>query len=158
MRINDAIVGALIVAASIFIIVEARTYPALPGVPYGPDLFPTIIAGCMMLGGIILIVQGIWRLRNTGWLSLDAWARTPHTYITLGFIFAALLLYILFSEKLGFPIVSVLILFPMMLWTRGRAHVISSLIISTSFSLVVYLVFVKLMRVPLPIGFLQGIL
>lgn len=157
MRINDAILGVITVAMSIFIIVVARTFPALPGVPYGPGVFPTIIAGCMMLGGVILIFNGIRQLPEIGWLKLDPWAKTPRSYITLGLIFAALLFYILFSDKLGFIISCVLILFSLLLWTRGSERILSSSIISVSFSLIIYLVFVKFMRVPLPSGLLIGI-
>ncbi len=157
MRINDAILGIMTIAISIFIMVVARTFPALPGVPYGPGLFPTIIAGCMMLGGFILIFNGIRQLPATGWFSLDPWAKTLRSYITLGFIFAALLFYILFSDKLGFIITCVVILSPLLLWTRGFERILSSLIISVSFSLIIYLVFVKFMRVPLPSGLLLGI-
>jgi signal peptidase I len=46
----------------------------------------------------------------------------------------------------------------LLLWTRGREKLISSLIISVCFSLAIYLVFVKFMRVPLPGGLMQGIL
>ena len=157
MRINDAVLGTITIAISIFIIIVARSFPALPGVPYGPGVFPTIIAGCMIFGGLILILKGIWNLRETGWLALEPWAKTPRTYITLGLIFSTLLFYILFSEKLGFLITSVLILIPLLLWTRGRERLISSIVISVTFSLVIYLVFVKFMRVPLPGGLLQGI-
>ena len=157
MRINDAILGIITVATSIFIIVVARTFPALPGVPYGPGVFPTIIAGCMMLGGVILIFNGIRQLPEIGWLKLDPWAKALRSYITLGIIFTALLFYILFSDKLGFIITCVLILFPLLLWTRGSERMLSSSIISVSFSLIIYLVFVKFMRVPLPSGLLLGI-
>ncbi len=158
MRINDAILGISTIALSFFIIIVARSFPALPGVPYGPGVFPTIIAGCMMIGGFFLIIKGIRNLSQTGWFALEPWAKSPRTYITLGLIFAALLFYILFSEKLGFLITSVLIIFPLLLWTRGRVKLISSFIISVAFSLSIYLVFVKFMRVPLPGGLLQGIL
>ena len=158
MRINDAIIGIITIALSIFIMVVARSFPALPGVPYGPDLFPTIIAGCTMIGGFFLIFKGIRNFRETGWFALDPWAKSPRTYITLGLIFSALLFYILFSEELGFIFTSVLILFPLLLWTRGHAKFISALIISVTFPLAVYLVFVQFMRVPLPGGLLQGIL
>lgn len=157
MRINDAIMGVIIIGLSIFVMVVARSYPALPGVPYGPGVFPTIIAGCMLLGGVILVFQGVRRLRETGWFALDPWAKVPRTYVTLGLIFSALLFYIFFSERLGFLFTSVLILFPLLLWTRGRERIVSSLMISIFFSLVIYLVFVKFMRVPLPGGMMQGI-
>jgi len=158
MRFNDAILGGLIIAFSIFIIVESWSYPALPGVPYGPGLFPTIIAGCMILGGCVLIYKGLRRVPAEGWYALESWARKPRTYVTLALIFAALLFYILFSRRLGFPITAMLILFPLMLWTRGRAHAVSSLVIAVIFSFVVYFIFAEWMRVPLPEGMLRGIL
>ena len=157
MRINDALLGLIILAVSIFIIVVARTFPALPGVPYGPGVFPTIIAGCMLLGGVILVGKGIRQLPETGWIKLDPWAKTVRSYLTLGIIFAALLFYILFSDTLGFIITCVLILLALLFWTRGHKRMFSSLIISVSFALIIYLVFVKFMRVPLPGGLLLGI-
>ncbi len=156
MRINDAILGIITMATSIFIIIVARTFPALPGVPYGPGLFPSIIAGCMFMGGVILVFKGIRVLPETGWLTLDPWAKTVRSYMTLGLIFTALLFYILFSDKLGFIVTCMLILLPLLLWTRGHKRFLSSLIISVSFSLIIYLVFVKFMRVPLPSGLLLG--
>ena len=156
MRINDAVLGIITMATSIFIIIVARTFPALPGVPYGPGLFPSIVAGCMLMGGVILVFKGFRVLPETGWLTLDPWAKTVRSYITLGLIFAALFFYILFSDKLGFIITCMLILLPLLLWTRGHKRILSSLIISVSFSLIIYLVFVKFMRVPLPSGLLLG--
>ena len=158
MRINDSILGIITIALSIFIIMVARKFPALPGVPYGPGVFPTIIAGCMIFGGCLLIFKGIRDVKNTGWFTLEPWAKSPRTYFTLGLIFCALLFYILFSDQLGFLITSVLIIFSLLLWTRGRDRLISSFVISVTFSLTVYFVFVKFMRVPLPGGLLQGIL
>jgi putative tricarboxylic transport membrane protein len=111
----------------------------------------------MLLGGVILVFKGIRQLPETGWLILDPWAKTVRSYLTLGLIFAALLFYILFSDKLGFIITCVLILFPLLLWTRGHKRILSSLIIAVSFSLLIYLVFVKFMRVPLPSGLLIGV-
>lgn len=157
MRINDSILGLIIIAFSAFVLVEARTYQALPGVPYGPGLFPSILAGAVMFGGLILIYKGIRRRKEVGWISLEPWARLPRTYMILGAIFATLLFYILFSEKIGFLITSAVLLFGLMLWTRGGKRVLSSLIISMIFTIAVYLIFAKVLRVPLPRGLLEGI-
>ena len=157
MRINDAILGVLTIAVSIFIIIASRSFPALPGVPYGPGMFPTIIAGCMIFGGVILIIKGLWNLKRTGWLTLEPWAKSLKTYVTLTLIFTVLLFYIFFSEKLGFLITSAIIIYTMLLWTRGRYKFFSSFIISVTFSVIIYLIFVKFMRVPLPPGLLQSI-
>ena len=110
----------------------------------------------MLMGGVILVCKGIRQLPETGWIKLDPWAKTVRSYLTLGLIFAVLLFYILFSDTLGFVITSVLILLAMLFWTRGHKRMFSSLIISVSFALIIYLVFVKFMRVPLPSGLLLG--
>lgn len=158
MRINDAILGIIIIILSSLVIFESRSFPALPGVPYGPGLFPTIIACFMIVGGVILIFKGIKKLPITGWYELEEWARKRNTYFTLGIIFSVLLFYILFSEKLGFILTSILILSSMLLWTRGRKQFLSSVCISVFFSLIIFILFGKLMRIPLPIGFMQGLL
>jgi putative tricarboxylic transport membrane protein len=158
MRFNDAVLGAIVIMFSLLVIVEANTYPALPGVPYGPGLFPTVIAGAMIFGGIILIIKGLRRRAQIGWYGLDEWARKPRTYATLGLIFGSLFFYILFSEQLGFLITAFLILFVLLLWTRRGKHIFSTFIISVCFPVVVYLLFAELLRIPLPTGFLTGIL
>ena len=90
MRINDAILGLIIIILSSLVIFESMSFPALPGVPYGPGLFPTIIACFMIVGGIILIFKGIKNLPITGWYELEEWARKRNTYFTLGIIFSVL--------------------------------------------------------------------
>lgn len=155
MRINDAVTGFFIIILSSFIIYEAKSLPALPGVPYGPGLFPTLIAYMMMFGGVILIFKGLKTLRVTGWYELDEWAGKRNSYITLAVIFLSLLFYIFFSELLGFILTSILILLAMLLWTRGKRYFLSSVIISVCFSILIFFVFGRLMRIPLPVGVLQ---
>jgi len=152
VRINDAILGLIIIVGSILVILEARSYPALPGVAYGPDFFPTVIAGAMILGGIILVFKGIGNLKQTGWYSLDAWARKGSSYISLGLIFGSLIFYILLSERLGYIITSATILMVLLGWTRGRKHLASTALISLVFSFAVFFLFSTLMRIPLPHG------
>ena len=152
MRINDAILGLIIILGSIFVIVEARSYPALPGVAYGPDFFPTVIAGAMILGGLILVFKGLGNLKATGWYALDAWARKRRSYISLGLIFGALMFYILLSERLGFIITSTLILLVLLSWTRGKKHLLSTVFIALLFPFAIFFLFSTLMRIPLPHG------
>jgi putative tricarboxylic transport membrane protein len=158
MRINDAILGVIIIAVSIVLINHARSFPALPGVPYGPGFFPNIILGFMALAGTILVFRGIFQWKKTGWLSLDGWAKKPRTYVTLAAIVGAHLFYIYFSERLGFLVTSILLLFCLLLWTRGRKHLVSSAVIAICFSGAVYYIFGMVLRVPLSPGLMQGLL
>jgi putative tricarboxylic transport membrane protein len=157
MRVNDAILGMIVIVFSGLVIWEARSYPALPGVPYGPGLFPTVVAGAMIFGGLVLLVKGLGNRKRTGWVALDQWARKPRTYGTLGLIFGSLLFYILFSERLGFLITSFLILMALLLWTRRGRRVWSTSIIAVFFPLLVFFLFSEMLRIPLPPGPLVGL-
>lgn len=156
MRLNDAIIGMIVIIGSLLVIWEARSYPALPGVPYGPGLFPTAVAAAMILGGLLLIFKGLTNRKATGWMTLDSWAKKGRTYCTLGIIFGSLLFYIFFSEKLGFLITSWGILLLLLTWTRGKRHIISTMLITLGFPVVVYFMFATLLRIPLPRGPIVG--
>ena len=157
MRVNDAILGIIIIVFSGLIILQARSYPSLPGVPYGPSLFPSVVAGAMVFGGLVLILKGLRNRKATGWLVLEEWARKPRTYATLGLIFGSLLFYILFSERLGFIITSFLLLMGLLLWTRRGKHLLSTSIIAVFFPVLVFFLFSGLLRIPLPPGPLVGL-
>ncbi len=157
MRINDAILGIIVILFSGLVILEARSYPSLPGVPYGPGLFPSVVAGAMVFGGLVLIIKGLRNRGATGWLILDEWARKPRTYATLGLIFGSLLFYILFSERLGFIITSFLLLMGLLLWTRRGKRLLSTSIIAVFFPVLVFFLFSEILRIPLPPGLLAGL-
>ena len=44
MKVNDAVVGACLIALAIAILVHIQAYPLIPGQNYGPALFPGVIA------------------------------------------------------------------------------------------------------------------
>lgn len=157
MRINDAILGIITIVASIVLMLHARTFPALPGVPYGPGFFPNIVLGAMVVAGAILVVKGARSWKAAGWLELDPWARQPKTYVTLSAIVAAHLFYIFFSERLGFLVTAIVLILGLLLLTRGRQRILSSAAIAVGFSAFVYYVFGMVLRVPLPPGLFQGL-
>jgi len=157
MRINDAIIGIITIVASIGLMLHARTFPALPGVPYGPGFFPNLVLGTMIVAGAILVVNGARRWKQTGWLALDPWARQPRTYVVLGAVVAAHLFYLFGSEPLGFLPTSIVLILGLLLLTRGTQRILSSAAIAVCFSVFVYYVFGTILRVPLPAGLVQGL-
>ena len=52
MKVNDAVIGACLIALAIAILVHIQAYPLIPGQKYGPALFPGVIA-------VGLIGQGV---------------------------------------------------------------------------------------------------
>lgn len=155
MKFNDAIPGALFLAIGIFAFFHAGTFTRFPGVPYGPDLFPRMIAVMMGGGGLILMVKGPRSANRAPWLELADWARQWRSYGLFFAVVAAMLFYIFFSAALGFLLTGFLMLTGLFLVTRGPAAILSSVALSFVVTAVIHLIFVEALRVPLPFGVIE---
>jgi putative tricarboxylic transport membrane protein len=71
VRLNDAVIGVVLVLFALAVIGYARTFPAMPGQNYGPALFPTLIGIGLALAGAILIVGGVARRKTDPLAPLD---------------------------------------------------------------------------------------
>jgi len=158
MKINDALIGLFFLAIAIFAFSHAGTFKTMPGVPYGPGVFPRIIAGMMGLGGVLLIFSGFKTLKTKPLVQLDDWARNRRSYILFAAIAGSFIFYIFFAETVGFLLTSFLLLTALMTLTRGLQRVVSSLVIATVFSAVIFFLFGQVLRVPLPIGILEKLI
>jgi putative tricarboxylic transport membrane protein len=150
MRINDALIGAVLLILAVAIYAYARTLPAIPGQDYGAAVFPMLIAlglgGC----GALLVLFGLrhWQ----GAVAWSAWAGTHHAWARLATVFGLILAYILAAPFLGFVPTSIILLLVFLLvmgvrwWIAGLVAVATTLLIQQTF--------VGLLRVPLPLGLL----
>jgi putative tricarboxylic transport membrane protein len=157
VRVNDAVSGAGLVLFALAMIWYTRTFPAMPGQHYGPALFPVLIGIGFLLAGAILMVSGLARLRTEPLFSGGAWLRSGPHLINFAAIVGGLLLYILISDRLGFILTALLLLFGWLLLFRG-GRPISSLAIALAVTLAVDYLFSELLLVPLPLGVLQPLL
>lgn len=158
MKFSDAITGAVFLALAAFVFVYAGSFPAMRGVAFGPDLFPRIIAVMMGLGATILIVGALRPAGRQPTILVAQWARDPRSYLLFAAVLGSATFYILFSETLGFLLSSFLMLGCLLLVTRGRTRLVSSSVIAATVSVVMYLVFVRMLRVPLPFGVVEALL
>jgi putative tricarboxylic transport membrane protein len=150
MRVNDALIGAVLLAFAIAMFLYARTLPAIPGQQYGAAVFPMLIA--LGLGGcsLVLVASGVRRWQ--GAVTWNDWARTHHAWAKLAVVVALILFYILAADLVGFMPMSILILlvFALMMgvrwWVAAAVAVLATLLIQQTF--------VGLLRVPLPLGLL----
>ncbi len=154
MRMNDALLGAILLGFAGWIWWLTSFFPAFPGQDYGPNLFPRILATGIGLCALVLLMRG---LRNRApLLTVEGWVLQPARLISFLLIPGAALAYILVSEPLGFIPTAFLLLLGLSLWFRARPVV--ALPVSAGMTLLVHWFFAGLMRVPLPRGILDSVL
>ena len=154
MKLSDAVLGLLLLALGGAVIAVVSSYPTIAAQRVGPSLFPGLIALGLVIGGLILVVRG-WRERATvPWVRFEPWVRSPrHVAGALGVI-GSVIFYIVAVDWLGFFLTSLLILtisFRLFGVALGRSIVIAAIA-----TFVIHFAFYKLLRVPLPWGFLTN--
>ena len=157
MRINDAVIGAVLVLFALAMMWHTRTFPAMPGQDYGPAVFPVLIGIGFLITGLILIVSGLRRQKTDGWFSGGEWMRSRTHVASFVAVLGGLIVYILVSGWLGFIPTALLLLFGWLVLFRDGKPV-SSLVIALAVTLVVHYAFSQLLLVPLPLGILQPLI
>lgn len=149
MKLNDAILGLVILLGGLAIVLQARTFQATHGQAYGPDLFPTIIGVGLMLSGLGLMVTG-WRARAaTGWVDLKG--ISFDRLVDAGLALLYVLAFILLARWLGFVLTAGVGIWLLMVRYRGGAW-LSSLVIALVVVVAVDWAFRRMLLVPLPQG------
>ncbi len=150
MRINDAVIGAVLLAFAIAMFAYARTLPAIPGQEYGAAVFPVLVAMGLAGCGVVLIASGFrhWQ----GAVTWSDWAKTHHAWVRLVVIFALILAYIVVAPALGFVPTSIAILLVFLLMMGVRWWIAAAVAIAAT--ILIQQTFVGLLRVPLPLGLL----
>jgi putative tricarboxylic transport membrane protein len=153
MRLNDALLGAILIGFAGWVWWMTGFFPAFPGQDYGPNLFPRILAAGIGACGLLLVIRG---LRSGGRLvTLAAWTRDPARLLSVLMLPAAVIAYMLLADRLGFMLTAFLLLTPLFLWFRARPVV--ALPVAAGVSFVVHWFFAGMMRVPLPRGVVEGL-
>jgi putative tricarboxylic transport membrane protein len=158
MRINDAVWGALLLALALFVYLEAGTFRTMPGVPYGPGLFPRIIAVVLALSGVLLFASGL--RRSGGWraIELAEWARLPRSYVLFAAVVGGGVAFALLAPRLGFALSAFAMLAVVLVVARGRRSLASSLLIAAVAVVATHLLFAQALRVPLPFGVVEQLM
>ena len=168
MRVNDAIVGVVLVVFALAVITYSTTFPTLHGQAYGPSLFPILIASCLTICGFALIVRGLLlhrRLLKTAepkksdvecasltWVQWGDWVHDRSQRINMLLVPGLLIIYILLSDFVGFIPLSMLIL-GVLLYRLGSS-LLPTILIAAFTTGLLQLLFAKVLLVPLPAGLL----
>ena len=151
MKISDTVVGVGFVGAGALIVAGTLNYPPLDAGYPGPALFPRILGTLMAALGAALAVQGA-RARDATqaveWRRLHRNTGLVNALVVLGGVLA----YLGLVEWLGFLITGTLLLF-LLMW-RLRVPPLRAPVVAIAFIAIVHFLFVKVLRVPLPLGLL----
>jgi len=152
MKLNDSLIGLLLIAFSAGIIALAYSFPPMPGQPFGPSLLPTLIAVGLILASVVLIVRGLRADPRQAWLELDEWVQTPKLVFDFVLMIGAVAFYIALSDELGYLIAAPLALFAFLVATGVR--LLQALPIAVLVPPGIHYIFYTVLKVPLPWGLL----
>ena len=139
----DRIASILFLATGVLFIVGSRQLGSSSyGSSVGPDIFPLLL-------GIILVLLSIRLFYETMVAKTQHSSKKKLLYKPFLIIFSATLVYILTLETIGYVITTFLFLF-VCFQTMERTKVMTSLIISSCFSGLVYFMYVEVLKGTLP--------
>ncbi|MCC7115406.1 MAG: tripartite tricarboxylate transporter TctB family protein [Burkholderiales bacterium] len=154
MKLNDAVIGAILVVLGLAVVVHVQGFPRIPGQTVGPGLFPGLIAAGLAVCGALLIASGIRHRAAQPWFVAGAWSRTVRGVASVAAVIVAIAAYVLLGDALGFVVVAPAILVGLFVVFGVRPLHAAGLAVVAS--LVIWYVFYKLLRVPLPWGVLKN--
>lgn len=151
MKVSDTVVGAGFVGAGALIVAATLNYPTLDAGHPGPSLFPRIVGTLMAGFGLLVALQGL-RGRDVG--DTVAWGRLHRNtgFVNALFVLGGVVAYLVLVERLGFLVMGAVLIFGLM-W-RLEVRPLRALGVAIGFTALVYFLFAKVLRVPLPLGIL----
>ncbi len=166
MRLGDAPIGAAFLALAVAVLWHIRDFPPAPGQPYGPALFPGLIAAGLAVASALLIASAWQSSRrtaafngNTGEAGGDpasagSGSVAARRWLPFAATVATLIGYVAWVDRLGFILTAFVMLCALFAAYRVRlAWIVPLAAVST---LAVHTAFYKLLKVPLPWGLLSG--
>lgn len=157
MKISDTVVGVGFVGAGAAIFAATLGFPRLDGGAPGPALFPRVLAVLMIGFGACLAFPAALR-RHTNPPDTTPVPTPvpagPHPggVINALLVFAAIIVFMLASPVLGFLLTTAAILLGLMWWLG--TPLLRAALAAVGLTLFVYVIFGKVLRVPLPLGLL----
>jgi putative tricarboxylic transport membrane protein len=155
VKLNDAILGSVFLVVALLVFWQARGMPQLANQSFGAGTFPMIIAAMMGTGGLVLIVSGA-KTWSGGLVTLAPWLRSRDGLVRVLSVPVVVAIYALFSDFVGFALL-VPPLLASQLWITTRRPLLSVLVALAATG-VIWLVFARILLVPLPLGLLTEVI
>ncbi|MGB3289780.1 MAG: tripartite tricarboxylate transporter TctB family protein [Burkholderiaceae bacterium] len=155
MKISNLLAGFLIGLSGIAIIWYAQTLPLMPGQDVGPGMFPTLIGAGLVVCAVLLARRDLKAPARTAMLSMPPELREGRVLAGFLLVPITLILYVLFSESLGF--IPAAFLLQLALYLVFRVRLRTAIPVAIAGAVAIHFLFYKLLEVPLPWGLLESI-
>jgi putative tricarboxylic transport membrane protein len=154
MRVSDTISGLACVLGGAALAWHASGFPRTAVQTYGPGFFPGLV-GLLLAGcGVLLMLRGIGQRRPA--IAVPDWSRSPAAWARVALIPACVLAYLVLAPRIGFlGAASIPTAIMLAILTSKPAL---SVLVATGSAIAIWLVFAKVLLVPLPIGPLEMLL
>ena len=153
IRLPDSILGVVFALLGVVVILTSAQMPRLGDLPVGPGLMPMLLGFGFVICGLGLAIQRLPELKEVAAGRLPILERGENLLFFIA-VPLLLLVYVLLFEQVGF--VPLTFAFVAAVAWVGRATIIASLAFAAATTAVIYVVFVHLLRVPLPPGAIFG--
>lgn len=120
----------------------------IPLYRYGANVWPALIALCLMLCITILFV---YSSVSKKYLQDAENSDTPLTIFTIFGTFSVPVFYVLLIPYIGFYVGTILFI-PLYSYIMSKAGIVKTLLVSLSASFIIILIFTKFLFVPFPVG------
>lgn len=149
MKKGNFIAAILCFLLGVFVLIEAILLPdGAEGVP-GPGMFPVIIAVILILSACALFISTL-RMKPEDNTKIEPFSKdAKRVYLSM----AALIVYILVLPYVGFCTTTAVMLFFFLNWFSKKG-IVPCVLISVLITAVIYLIFNRLLNVPLNFGLL----
>jgi putative tricarboxylic transport membrane protein len=150
VKLNDALSGAALVVLGAVVLWHIQSFPPMLGQKYGPAWFPGLIAGGLVVCGLLLIAARLRAAAAEPLFALPEWTQRSRPVASVLSVIAGLVLYVFLADIVGFHIIAAALL---LVWSRlmGASWRLA-VPVAIAATLVIQLSFYKLLKVPLPWG------
>ena len=156
LRVSDLVSGLAVAGLGLSIFLRSQTFPAVGGVAIAPSFYPGLIGGVLVLLGLVLALHAVLRKEVFPLVHPLNLLRRPGNAVALLAVPLAIVAYGLISPDIGFIATAFPVSLGVMLAFRVRLG--TGALAAFCLTLVFYLVFAKILRVPLPYGLIEAVL